>query len=160
MRQSPKRSDNKISFDSLQRSYDELYKLENLHFDPSVFQTFEDPTGVFVTMSPAGDVAVPEDWAIKLIDGTSVTIYGGTLIRGTSEVTCVETTLVITTSTAIIGWQYDYVSGLTLVNFGSSFALDPAYIRKKLYSFSKEGNAVTLTRKFHPEIFPAEFGNE
>ena len=104
---------------------------------------------------------IPTDFDIYKVEDNKITIYGGTIIIGDREITTDDTTLTISTETAIIGWEYDYADTLTLKNFGSSFVTDPSYIRRKLYKFTKdESNIVTLTRIYKPEIYPSNFGNE
>jgi hypothetical protein len=118
---------------------------------------------------------LPEDFGIKSIAGTVVTLYAGEITIGLTGYTCADTALTVTTETAYLGWDFNIdTSRLSIVNFGSTFLRDPAHIRKWLFLVQKytvvltpavgETPAVTedrvriLKRGRMNDVFPANMG--
>lgn len=48
----PKKSDSNLSFDTYYATYNNVKRLLNIKFDPSVFYTIESPDGIYVTARP------------------------------------------------------------------------------------------------------------
>jgi hypothetical protein len=88
--------------------------------------------------APFPEPAIPEDFGIKTISGTVVTMYGGEITIGYTGHTVADTNLTVDTDTAFLGWDYNIdTTALTIVNFGSTFLRDPAHIRKWIWKVEK-----------------------
>jgi len=58
---SPKRTDQKINFDTYLNNFEQIKKLQNIKFDPSYFYTQEDPSGIVVSLNQQS-VSTGEDF--------------------------------------------------------------------------------------------------
>lgn len=161
----PKRSDSKIDFSAYRDQVLSVNKLNNLRFNNQHFSVIDNGTGKFVSLASRRDFITEEDFMISAVasDETTVTltILGGTITIGITEIVAGDTQVVISTNIAYVGWEYSYEANtLTIKNFGDTWATDDAYIRKCLYVFETTGSDTLphLTRKKTPSmIFPANF---
>ena len=73
---SPKKSDRQINFDTYQNIYNQVKKFQGLRFDPSVFYTMSDPSGVYVTLVPSEESsnASSEEYHFLVESNTSSTV--------------------------------------------------------------------------------------
>lgn len=119
-----------------------------------------------------GEIIVPKsgsetiaEFGIKEISGATVTIFGGSIYVGETEVTAGDTPLTLNTD-SFVGWEYSFGGGLVIKSFGSTFAQDSGYIRRKLYFFSytapvapAEIGSIALVRGCpFAEVYPANWG--
>jgi len=161
----PKRTDKKVDYQASLNLAKAVSQHDKLTFDKNSFNVLNMSNGQFVTLAPQIIYKTPADFKIASYsvtdDNLSVTIYGGDVTIGITKVTCLDTILVLTASESYVGWEYSYSAGtLEIVNFGSTFSLDDAYIRRCLYYFKKEtgANTPTLKRIKHNSItYPANF---
>lgn len=93
--------------------------------------------------------------------GGKITIAAGCLIDSAVQADAAETELTLTTGVHYIGWKYVYAThAMTIVDFGSTFTLDPAEERKWLYRVSAVagGTVRVLEYGWLNPLLPANFG--
>jgi len=80
--QTPKKTDRAINFSSWDNINRQVKKLQNIKFDPFVFQTIEDPSGIYVTTQPSNTNESHDHnhrWTISNVNASSISVDTGTI---------------------------------------------------------------------------------
>ena len=120
----------------------------------------------FMSYGAGGGDTTPEAFGIKSIVDDTVTIYAGKIWIGKDEKAAGDTALTLNTD-SFVGWEYAFGGGLTIKNFGSTFAQDDGYIRKPLFYFTYTapvspatvGSIAVSTGLHRCDVFPANWGS-
>lgn len=76
------RSDKQIDYNTLNSIFEQSQKLNNIQFDPSVFNVQEDPSGIVVSMHPAIDNSENFEYHFKVETNSNSTTLGDLIVRG------------------------------------------------------------------------------
>ena len=119
-----------------------LTPIESPTVKPSFTSSGVSYRAIVPNVSPAIDKSIPTMFGIKSIQGNIVIINGGKIWVGKTEKAVDQAYITINTD-SYVGYEYSYSSGgLSIVNFGSTFATDDGFIRKPLYHFKYTENTV------------------
>lgn len=163
LNRTPQRSDNSINFSQYREMANDVNRNNNINFDTLSFNVIKDNSGTYVSalISPEVEV-IPEEFGKKSIAGTTLTIYGGSIVVGSVEYTVGDTALGIS-SDCYVGYEFDIVAKtLGIVNFGSAVAQDDSHIRQKLYHITYNSGttpSITIDKDCHKSVsYPALWG--
>jgi hypothetical protein len=85
--QIPKKTDRAINFSNWENVNRQVKKLQNIKFDPFVFQTIEDPSGIYVTIQPSsGDETHQHRWTIENTSNSTAGTYSCVVGNGCADI--------------------------------------------------------------------------
>jgi hypothetical protein len=77
----PKKGDKSVNFSAWENLNRQARKLLNISFDPTTFQTIEDPSGIYIYANPSAAETTTHDhrWTISNANSTTVTVDTGVI---------------------------------------------------------------------------------